>query len=405
MMLTTIAWRNVWRSPGRTITIIMAVAVGVASLSFLTGFINGFVINFVDNGIQSDYAHVQIHHPAFKADKELKYDIKNADEVAEKVKLLPGVVAVTERTLINGMISSPKTANGIQIYGIDVNLESQITNIDSSLVEGTYLSTIKKNPILISTEVAEKLRLKLRSKVVITVQNENREIVAGAFRVDGIFESRSKRINDGAVFVKQQDLARLIGGPVKIHEIAIMGTSHENAQILADSISQIAPELTTESWAQLAPELELMQSQVWINMLVVLVIIMGALCFGIVNTMLMAVLERVRELGMLMAIGMKKTRIFKMIVLETIMMALVGGPLGIIIGLLFNQYFIVNGLDLSAYSEGLKEFGYSNILYPTIQVMDYVVIAISVGVTAIIAAIYPARKATKLKPVEALHTI
>lgn len=404
-MLLKIAWRNVWRSPGRTITIILAITVGVASLSFLTGFINGFIISFVDNGINSDYSHIQLHHPEYKKDKEVKYFIENGLGLSESINESSYVKAVSPRTIIGGMISSAKAANGITIYGISEQKEALTTHLDSALIEGTYFKTIKRNPVLISSKIAEKLKLKLKSKLVLTFQNTEGEIVAGAFRVDGIFDTKSVRINNSVVYVRSEDLSRLLGGETKIHEIAILLNDLNQVPVVYDSLTKAQPSLLVESWGELAPELELMQSQIWINMIFVLVIIMGALCFGIVNTMLMAVLERIKELGMLMAVGMKKTRVFSMIVMETLLMAAVGSPVGLIIGWLINHYFITNGLDLTAYSAGLKEYGYDAILYPEVSAIHYTIIAFGVALTAIIASVYPARKATKLKPVEALHTI
>ena len=132
---------------------------------------------------------------------------------------------------------------------------------------------------------------------------------------------------------------------------------------------------------------------------------MVALVFGIVNTMLMAVLERFRELGMLMAVGMNKIRVFTMVLIETLYLGIVGAPLGLLVGWLTIYYYKGVGVDLSNYSEGLESFGYSSILYPYVQGDAYFQIAIAVMVTALVGAIYPAWKAVKLKPVEALHSI
>jgi ABC-type antimicrobial peptide transport system permease subunit len=119
----------------------------------------------------------------------------------------------------------------------------------------------------------------------------------------------------------------------------------------------------------------------------------------------MAVLERMRELGMLMAIGMTKLRVFLMVLVETIYLSVVGAPVGLLVGWLTINYYQNVGVDLTEYSEGLEAFGYSSILYPYLEVNAYVVVTIGVMVTALIGAIYPAWKAVKLNPVEALHKI
>lgn len=403
-MLTKIAWKNVWRSKGRSITIIMAIAIGIASISFLMGFINGFIDSFVKSSLNNEISHIQIHNPDFKTDKEIQYSIGRADKIVASLRSSDSVYAVSPRLVFNSMITSTTGASGITVLGINPEDEAKLTGIDSAIVEGEYFTNISRNPILISVKTAEKMKLKLRSKLVLTFQDLDGNITASSFRVSGIFDSPSAKVNESMAFVKAGDLQRVVKG-VGVHEIAILLESMDMVAPFAATLQRENEHALVETWNVLSPQLELMQSQVWINMIVILVIIMGALCFGIVNTMLMAVLERVRELGMLMAVGMKKTRVFKMIILETLMMAAVGGPLGILLGLLINNYFATYGLDLSVYSEGLKEFGYASVLYPQVLFTDYLIISVAIAVTALIASIYPARKAIKLRPVEALHKI
>jgi len=134
-------------------------------------------------------------------------------------------------------------------------------------------------------------------------------------------------------------------------------------------------------------------------------IIMIALLFGIINTMLMAVLERKRELGMLMSIGMNKTKLFTMIVTETVLLAIIGGPLGVLLAYASVHYFGAVGIDISIVGEGMKSFGMDSMLYPMIENKYYPQIAIMVIITAIFAALFPARRALSLKPAEAVRSL
>ena len=138
---------------------------------------------------------------------------------------------------------------------------------------------------------------------------------------------------------------------------------------------------------------------------VLMMIVLIALVFGIVNTMLMAVLERMKELGMLMAVGMTKVRVFLMILIETIYLGVIGAPIGLLLGYLTISYYAEKGVDLTEYSEGLEAFGYESILYPFVEERVYIAVTIGVFLTAFVGAIYPALKAVRLKPVEALHKI
>jgi ABC-type antimicrobial peptide transport system permease subunit len=190
-----------------------------------------------------------------------------------------------------------------------------------------------------------------------------------------------------------------------VHEIAYTTITGTDDETLANTLQMKFPDEKVESWKELSPVLVFMEQWMASILKMLIVIIMSALAFGIVNTMLMAVLERIRELGMLMALGMRRTKVFLMIMFETIYLSTVGGPVGLFIGYTTVTYFGKVGIDLTDYSEGLEAIGYESILYPILQPMDYVQIVIGVVLTAILASIYPAWKAIKLKPIDALHTI
>ncbi len=218
-------------------------------------------------------------------------------------------------------------------------------------------------------------------------------------------ETTSPNINKATAFVKMEDLNRIAGLGQGIHEIAIFLSDPEKEEMVMMRLKENHPKLLIESWRTLAPELELFLSMTNSFLWVLFGIIMVALIFGIINTMLMAVLERYRELGMLMAIGMNKSRVYAMIVIETIFLSLVGGPLGIVAGLMTMNWLGIHGIDLSTYSEGLREFGYSSILYPSIEIPIYLYVTIGVIFTALIGALYPAYKAIQLDPTKALHMV
>lgn len=403
-MILIIAWRNIWRNPLRSSVVILAIIAGIAALSFGFGFYNGFVVDFISNSINSEYSHVQLHHPEFKKDREIQYWIDEPDLRIASIQSLEGVGPVTGRTIVNGMISSPSTANGIIIYGVDPEHEATLTRLDSAVVEGKYFAK-SRNAILISSKVAEQLKTKVRSKVVLTFQDKKGDIVAGAFRVAGIIETKSPRINQSVVYIRSTDLRRIAQMEDQVHEIAFLLEDLVYQDTVLSQLKKSQDDLFIESWEELAPELKLVQSQVKINMGIILGIIMLALGFGIVNTMLMAVLERYKEIGVLMAVGMKKLNVFGMIMLETLMLAVVGGPIGFVLGVAIVEHYDTYGIDLTKYSEGLQAFGYEAILYPKMGLDLYFMIAVGVVITTLLASIYPAIKAIKLKPIEAIRKL
>lgn len=403
-MLALIAWRNVWRNPTRSLVVIGAIVVGIWAVSFAVGFINSLSAGFLRNAIFHDYSHLQVHHRQFRQEPDVLLAIPGGRQLATELGRRPEVKALSARMLVNGMAASSRTSAGVQVYGIDPAAEARVTRLDSLLTEGRYFGDKPRQAVLMSRKLADKLKVRLRSKVVLTFQDQHGDVVAGAFRIRGLFNSPSPRINETVVYVRRQDLGRLVGSDTLLHQVAVLLHQPELAPGLARRLSASHPGSQPETWEQLAPELELMQQQSTISMLILLVILMLALAFGIVNTMLMAVLERTHELGMLMAVGMNKGRVFRMILVETVYLALVGGPLGCLLGFATLSWLGRTGVDLSAYSQGLKHFGYSTVLYPHLASQDYLLMAASVVLTALLAAVYPAYKAVRLHPVEALRS-
>jgi ABC-type lipoprotein release transport system permease subunit len=240
---------------------------------------------------------------------------------------------------------------------------------------------------------------------VLTFQDYNGEITGAAFKVTGIYKTDNTPWDKMHVFVLNRDLRRVLEVPEdQAHEVVIKLAEPELASGIATGIARQYPNLLVQDWAELSPYLRLMSGYMDTMMALFMAIILGALGFGIVNTMLMVVLERTRELGMLMAIGMTRRRIFLMILYETIFLALVGALLGELLSVLCIHYFGQIGIDLSNYAEGMEAVGYSAITYPMLEPYRYVQITILVLVTAILASIYPALKALKLQPAEAVRT-
>ncbi|MDN5214250.1 FtsX-like permease family protein [Fulvivirgaceae bacterium BMA12] len=404
-MLFTIAWRNVWRQKVRSLVIIGAMVVGLWGLIFAIGFMSGFMDSYLSNALKYEYSHIQVHHPDFKQDQEIKYNIKQGIKKVAEIVTDTNVKAATHRTIVNAMIGSAKASSGVKVLGVDSLLEKEVTSFDQLITDGTYFKSVKRNPLLIGEKLAEKLKVKLRSKIVLTFQNLEGEIVSEAFRVAGIFNAKSPILNETVVMVNFRDINKNLGDKNLVSEIAVYLNDVDKIEESQEAISSILPDYRVEKWDKLAPELSLIVQQSKTNVFILVTIFMTALIFGIINTMLMAVLERIKELGMLMAIGMNRIKVFTMIIIETIFLGLVACPVGLFLGHLTISYFNGNGFDLSDYSQGLEKFGYETVIYPIISGNHYFMLSMGIFITTIVASIYPALKAIKLKPAEALRKI
>jgi putative ABC transport system permease protein len=405
-MLFKLSWRNIWRNPTRSLVVIGAIVVGVWSVIFLLGMVYGMAKSYVSSAIQKETSHIQIHDPKFPDEKEVKYYMNDVDGILQKIESLPYVEATSMRSLSNVMIGSSRGTRGIKVNGIIPEREKEVTGMGEAMVEGKYLDDSGKNQILLSTRLADKLKVKLRSKVVLTFQTIGGDIISGAFRVSGLFNTNNAMYDDNIAFVHIDALNKLLGKPDIGHEVMIYLDDVEELDSSMVALKQLFPDKLVQSYKEISPEMELFEEQIGMAGRVYMVVFMLALIFGIINTMLMAVLERVRELGMLMAVGMNKIRIFFMIVLETILLGFVGAPIGIIAGYLMTTYFNKTGINLTIFAEeGMQQFGMSSFIYPEVATSEYFVLAFAVFLTALLASLYPAYKAIKLKPVEAIRKL
>lgn len=403
-MLLKLAWRNIWRNPARSFVVIGAIIIGVWSVIFLMGVMQGMINSYVENAIKRETSHIQIHHPEYMKDKESKFYMDSAQQIVTSVEKIEGVKAATIRSQSNVMIASSHGTRGIRINGIIPNREEPLTGLKELLVEGSYLEQGKVNQILLSSRLAEKLKVKLRSKIILTFQTLEGEIISGAFRIKGIFDTKNAMFDDNIAFVDLNSLNDLLGKENIGHEAMIYVDGVEQLDSTVLALKNAFPDLLVQNYREISPELGLFETQIGMAGRIYMVIFMLALIFGIINTMLMAVLERVRELGMLMAVGMNKIKIFGLIVLETILLGVVGAPIGIALGYLVTSYYSTRGINLVIFSkEGMEQFGMTNFIFPSVNPDDYLFLAMSVFITALLASLYPAYKAIKLNPVEAIR--
>ncbi len=409
-MLFSIAWKNVWRNKLRSLVVILSIALGLLGGLFYLAFANGMVQHQISATIKTQISNIQLHNPKYMLDNEVKYTISSPDLIIKKIEKIKGVRAITSRIKSTAMVSSAITGAGITINGINPAREKNVTDLYKKVIKGTYLIPNKKYQIFIGQKLADKLNVKVKSKIVITALDMSGNITYGAFKIVGIFKTESTNFDLYNVFVLKSDLKRLIGFPAKqTTEIAVLLNNNNQTGYVANKIKKIfsrainEKKLNVETWVEIQPALKLLNEMLIQYSMIFLIIILVALSFGIINTMLMAIMERVRELGMLMAIGMSKLKIFLMIMLETIFLSITGGTAGLFISWIAITITHKTGIDLSAVSEGFNALGYSSFVHPMLGVTYYILIGSLVIITAITASILPARKALKLNPAEAVR--
>lgn len=402
MTLLKIAWRNIWRNTTRSVVVITAIALGLLAGVFASAFTQGMMKQKIETVIKSEMSDFQFHKPDFTDEYLAKLYMDNGEEIRSGVATEADVIASSGRLISMGMIGSAKQNGSIKIVGVNPADEAMVTGLNEQVIDGSYFEGVKRNPILISEATAEKFRVKVRSKLILTLQDIDGEIIAGAFRVVGIFKTENVMFDKANIYVQQADLRKLIKIENGLHEIAVSLNDHDLAEPMAIKYQEAHPDLIVEPWMDLATGMRMMVDMIDVYIYYIVGIILVALLFSILNTMLMAVLERVREIGMLMAVGMTKGKVFIMIMLETLMLSMIGGPLGLLISWAFVSHYEANGIDLGG---AYDDVGFSSIVYPYLDGQSYLEVTYMVVIMAIVAAIYPAIKALNLNPVEAIRKI
>lgn len=401
-MLILMAWRNVWRNRKRSLIMASAITIGLSAGIFLMAFYNGMIEQRVQSAINNETSHVQFHHPQFRDEYGVGYYIPHGTDILEAIENETEVKSATGRLVLQGMIASPAGSSGVFITGILPGPEKKVTGLDQRVIEGIYLDSPGQNRLLLSESLRKKLKLRKGGKAILSFQDSRGDIVSGAFRICGLYQTFNKPFDDSHVFVSLADLDHMTGIPGQLNEIAVVLTSNKLLTVVQQRWRARYPALDIKNWREIAPEIGLTVSVASQMVYIFMGIILLALAFGIINTMMMSILERTREIGMLLALGMKRSRVFGMVLLETIALVLAGCPGGIAISLLAIWVTGRHGISFSQYRDVYSSFGYESIIYPSLAQNQLVMIMLMVITTSLVAGLFPAWRVLRMGPVESL---
>jgi ABC-type lipoprotein release transport system permease subunit len=413
LRIAKLAWKNIWRNKVRSGVMLGAIAIGLFAGTFLLAFLTGWIFGTVKNDIETQISYVQIHDTSFLAN----YDINAffaSDAVEGKINqcldIQSGVpTKTTFRLNLTGMLASAHSVVGVTAKGVWEGEQMQVTDLWKCIPDsmGVYLTDDTRMAIVISRKIADKLNVKLRSRIVFTFQDIHGDMQSIAFRVCGIYKTSNGMYDEGNVFVRYNDVFDYTGlPPGSVHEAAIRVPDIEVCNIVTPQLKSMFADMDVQDWKEMNPALSLYFSYIDYMSVIILGIFLLALSFGIINTMLMAVLERTRELGMLGAIGMSKGKIFGMIMLETVFLTLFGSIAGIILAIVLVLPTLKTGIDLNfLMADYFEDYGFASIVYPVINMKMLLQIVSLVILAGILSAVYPARKALKLKPLEAIRQV
>ena len=403
--LIKIAWRNIWRNKLRSLVVIISIIFGLLGGIIMIAMSYGLNEERMNNAVDTYLSHIQIHNNSFSEDYNIKHTIDNLNLIEEALNNDERVISYTKRIVLNGMLSNSNGSYGIQVKGVDPDTEIKVTNTYDKIIDGEYFKSKRDNTILVGKKLADRLNLKLKSKVVITFQDENYELTSLLFRVEGIFRSGNSRYDETNVFVKNISIIKNLPRFSGYHEIPILLNDINLRGEVKKDLIPISTNNIVEGWDDISKELAYANEMLAAVLYIFMMIILSGLSFGVINTMLMAILERKKEIGMLMSIGMDRYKIFLMISMETIFLSMIALPFGLILSYVIVEYYSVVGIDLSIVEAGLENFGVGTRLYFKVPNEEYFIVSFMILIISIVSSIFPSIRALKINPVEATKTI
>jgi ABC-type lipoprotein release transport system permease subunit len=404
-IILRLAWRNLWRNHRRTLIMIAAIVIGAWSMIFMTALMRGMVDDMIADGISVLPGHVQIHHPDYRDDPTIANVI--APPSGELLDALAGpeVVAWTTRVRVPAVISSERDTRGVTLIGIDPERERDISFVAGDIAVGSFLASREDRGLIVGRKLVDKLETGLGKRVVVMTQDQSNDIADRGFRIVGIFESRLAQYEEGFVFAGEAVIQELLGVGDQISEVAILGSDYRHVDGLYRSIEAAAgDDVEVLPWNELDTYLGSMLAMMDGFVIIFIVVVFLALSFGLVNTLVMAVFERVREIGLMLALGMTPRSILGQIVTESVLLLVIGLVIGNIAAVATIEP-LKGGIDVSIVGEGMEMMGAASVLYPALYLKDIVMANTIVIVLGFFASLSPAWRASRYDPIRAITKV
>lgn len=402
MLVLRLAWRNIGRNIRRTVIVVTAVAVGIAGVLLSISLNYGMVYQMLETAIATDLGHVQIHARGFVENPELRLRLEGgARDALRAVAAEPHVRDWAPRVRAEGLVSSPYASVGARLVAIDPEREARITLVADSIVAGSYLNDESRR-VLIGEAMAKRLKVDVGAKIVISAQDLSGDLAGEAMRVGGIFRTSTREFDRGTLFMNLREGQALLGMGDDLSEIVIAARSRDDARLAADALSAGLTDLDVQRWDELRPMLVYMVEMTEQAAVFAYLAIFIAMAFGIANVLLMTVFERVREIGILMAIGLSRTRLVASVVCESVMVTMLGLVIGYALALA-GWFLMRDGIDLGAFAEGLNAYGMASTMVPVLRAEDFTIPTVVALITALVASAWPALRAVRLRPAEAVR--
>jgi len=402
------AWRNIWRHPRRTALTISAVAFATAILVFMMSFQLGSYETMINSSVKIYAGHLQVQAKDYQEKRDMRLVVPDPAAVGKILENTPRVEAYTYRGNAFSMVSSRERTFGVLVVGVDPEREVHVSTLRKALRRGSYLTEDDYEGALLGEMLAKNLRVDIGDELTVLGQGRDGSVAATLLTVRGIFKSGLADFDRSSIQISLKNFQEIYSMRGAVHEVVAIADSLRGVpaikRAVETGIATLATDhsLVTLDWMELMPGLlEGIQLDMVSGMIFYLILIM-VVAFSIMNTFLMAIFERTKEFGVMMAIGTSPQRLTKILLIESLSMTLVGITTGILLGSALTLYFQSHGIEFAATSEIMAEFGISGKLYPRLSIISATIGPVLVLFITSLAALYPALRIRRLRPVEAL---
>ena len=405
------AWRNIWRNPRRTLLTIAAIAFASMILVFMLSFQLGCYETMINTSVKISTGHLQVQARGYFKDKKMRLVIKDPDQVARILDTVQGIDAYTFRASGFSLVSSDKRTYGVIVTGIDPIREARVSTIKSLVRRGAYLKKDDETAALIGEHLANNLKVGINDELIILGQGRDGSIAAAVLTIKGIFNSGIDEFDRNVIMMGLRGFQEIFSMGKSVHQTIIttnsLGDVSMVQQKIQNNLSKVKKDdyLAVPDWMEIMPGLLQGIQMDLVSGIIMYIILIIVVAFSIFNTFLMAVFERTREFGVMIAIGTTPSRITKLVMFESGCMTIVGIILGIIIGSLVTVYFQTKGIYIAGTEDILKQYGIPDRLYPRLSLISAAAGPLVVFVITFVSSVFPALKIKKLKPVEAMNNV
>ena len=401
-LLFNLSLRNIVRYRRRNFFLFAAIAVAVGGTTLSNSLIRGWQVDMLETAVSGLSGHIKMQAPGFADDPSLQRAFSASTNVVLDDQL--SVAGIAKRINLPAVISSERETRGVAMIGIDPADEA-ISLYRDFEVSGETLAGPDDGRLLIGKALAETLQTKIGRRVVMIVEGADGKSRERGYRIAGVFDSPTNWPEEALVFTglqALQDTLATVGLDNPITELSVVLVSDEDRPMAAERLRDQHPQLVVKDWRQMQPQIAEIVDVVDATMVIWFILIMSALTFGLVNTLIATVMQRTQELGMLRALGMNKQLLLIQVVMECVGIMVVGVIAGLILGVLL-VFGLGEGIDLSAFSESVEAFGMSTFLKPVLTVEDLLLFGGLSMLVGLFASFFPARRALKISPLMAMN--